>query len=141
MSTNSATAARVDPTIDTIARHGVVSGIEGIPNISQVVVHGGVAHVCGVTPDPTGDMTAQTLQTLDRVDALLARVGTDKHQLLTAQVWLSDMRLFAEHNAAWNTWVDAENSPARACVEARLWLPGMLVEVMVTAAVPDFPRS
>jgi hypothetical protein len=37
--------------------------------------------------------------TKDRVDALLERAGTDKAHLLTAQVWLSGMSLFDEHNA------------------------------------------
>jgi enamine deaminase RidA (YjgF/YER057c/UK114 family) len=59
--------------------------------------------------------------------------GTDKSKLLTAQVWLSDMRLFEAHNAAWNAWVDRENPPVRACVRADLVRPGLLVEIMVTA--------
>jgi enamine deaminase RidA (YjgF/YER057c/UK114 family) len=51
-----------------------------------------------------------------------------------AQVWLSDMRLFRTHNAAWNEWVDPEHPPVRACVQAELFAPGLLVEIMVTAA-------
>jgi enamine deaminase RidA (YjgF/YER057c/UK114 family) len=49
-------------------------------------------------------------------------------------VWLADMSLFEAHNAAWNAWVDRANPPARACVGAPLYRPGMLVEIMVTAA-------
>jgi enamine deaminase RidA (YjgF/YER057c/UK114 family) len=37
---------------------------------------------------------------LDRIDRLLARAGTSKSKLLTAQVWLTDMSLFADHNEA-----------------------------------------
>jgi enamine deaminase RidA (YjgF/YER057c/UK114 family) len=44
------------------------------------------------------------------------------------------MRLFNDHNAAWNEWVDPHNPPTRACVRAELWQPHMLVEIMVTAA-------
>jgi enamine deaminase RidA (YjgF/YER057c/UK114 family) len=44
------------------------------------------------------------------------------------------MALFEEHNAAWNAWVDRDAPPVRACVQATLWRPGLLVEVMVTAA-------
>ena len=69
-----------------------------------------------------------------RIDDLLARAGTDKSKLLTAQVWLSDMRLFRTHNLAWNDWVDPEHPPVRACVQAELFAPGLLVEIMVTAA-------
>ena len=71
---------------------------------------------------------------LERIDRLLAVAGSDKSKLLTAQVWLADMSLFEAHNAAWNAWVDRENPPVRACVRAELWQPGMLVEIMVTAA-------
>jgi enamine deaminase RidA (YjgF/YER057c/UK114 family) len=87
-----------------------------------------------VTPDPTGDIREQTKQVLDRIDRLLHTAGTDKSKLLTAQVWLSDMRLFEAHNAVWNEWVDSKNPPVRACVQAELWRPNLLVEIMVTAA-------
>jgi enamine deaminase RidA (YjgF/YER057c/UK114 family) len=117
-----------------IERHGNTTGIPGLPAISQVVTHNGLVYLCGVTPDPSGDITTQTRQVLQRVDTLLRRAGTEKSRLLTAQVWLSDMALFDEHNLAWNEWVDARNPPARACVESQLWRDGMLVEVMATAA-------
>jgi enamine deaminase RidA (YjgF/YER057c/UK114 family) len=81
-----------------------------------------------------GDIQAQTRQVLERIDRLLAGAGTDKSKLLTAQVWLSDMSLFAAHNAVWNEWVDRQNPPVRACVGAPLYRPEPLVEIMVTAA-------
>ncbi len=118
----------------TIQHEGITDGRAGIPIISQIVTYQNIVYLCGVTPDPVGDITAQTKQTLDRIDHLLQRAGTDKSKLLTAQVWLSDMRLFAEHNAVWNAWVDRESPPVRACVAAELWKPGILVESMVTAA-------
>jgi enamine deaminase RidA (YjgF/YER057c/UK114 family) len=88
-----------------------------------------------------GDITVQTQQVLDRIDAALQRVGTDKSKLLTAQVRLADMRLFEAHNAVWNAWVDPQNPPVRACVGADLAgiagqtppLHTCLVEIMVTA--------
>ena len=46
--------------------------------------------------DPVGDIQTQTTQVLERIDRLLHSAGTDKSKLLTAQVWLSDMKLFAE---------------------------------------------
>jgi enamine deaminase RidA (YjgF/YER057c/UK114 family) len=116
-----------------IARYGVVSA-PGLPLISKAVAYGGIVSLCGVTPDPVGDITVQTRQVCERIDRLLAAAGTDKSKLLTAQVWLSDMSLFAAHNAAWNAWVDPDNPPVRVCVRAELWQPQMLVEIMVTAA-------
>ena len=119
-----------------ITRLGTTNGLEPLPIISSIVVHDRIVHLLGVTADPSGDVTTQTEAVLHRIDSLLGRAGTDKSRLLTAQVWLSDMSLFEEHNAAWNAWVDPENPPVRACVQAGLWQPGLLVEVMVTAALP-----
>ena len=110
----------------------------GQPIISQAVVHGSVAYFAGVTPNPiVGDIKAQTGQVLRRVDELLRLAGTDKSRLLSAQVWIADMRLFEDHNAVWNQWVDPANAPVRACLTTEFWRPGMLVEVMVTAVIPD----
>ena len=72
---------------------------------------------------------------LGYVDALLREAGTTKSRLLTAQVWLTDMDDFADHNDAWNEWVDPEHPPVRACLQSPcLWRPGLRVEIMVTAA-------
>jgi enamine deaminase RidA (YjgF/YER057c/UK114 family) len=117
----------------SITRHQITDGTKGRPIISRAVVHGDAVYLCGVTPDPVGDIRSQTKQVLERIDRLLEIAGTDKSKLLTAQVWLADMQLFADHNAAWNEWVDPQNPPVRACVRAELWQPNMLVEIMVTA--------
>lgn len=117
-----------------IVRHGIIEPNHGLPRISRVVVHRDLVYLCGVTPDPTGDIRTQTRQVLERIDRLLQAAGTDKTKLLSAQVWLSDMGLFEAHNAVWNEWVDADNPPVRACVGADLWQPKLLVEIMVTAA-------
>ena len=119
-----------------ITRRGTTNGLEPLPIISSIVVHNGIVHLLGVTADPDGDVTAQTEAILRRIDKLLEDAGTSKSRLLPAQVWLTDMADFEEHNAAWNAWVDPENPPVRACVQAALWQPGLLVEIMVTAAMP-----
>lgn len=107
------------------------------PIINQVTAHGGIVYVSGVTAPPMrlGDVKQQTTDVLARIDARLAKAGTSKAKLLAAQVWLTDMTLFSAHNEAWNAWVDPDNAPVRACLlSPRLWFPGMLVEIMVTAA-------
>jgi len=116
-----------------ISRLGTVSG-DGLPIISKLTVRGDMVYVCGVTSDPVGDVKAQTRQVLERIDRLLQSAGTDKSRILSAQVWLSDMKYFAEHNAVWNEWVDAKNPPVRACVGATLFRPELLVEIMVVAS-------
>ena len=123
--------------MSTIERYGNTRELAPLPTISQYVVHNGVVHLLGITAGPDGDVRAQTREILDRIDKLLARAGTDRSRLLTAQVWLRDMADFEEHNAEWNAWVDADRPPVRACVQAELWQPGLLVEIMVTAAAPD----
>ena len=106
------------------------------PRMSQMVVHGGLAHLAGIVADDlvpsVGD---QTRQILAKIDRLLALAGTDKTKLLKANIWLSDIRRFDEMNAAWDAWVPAGQPPARATVEARLAGPDYLVEIMVEAVV------
>ena len=131
-----------------ITRHGVFTAEEGDPPlrgpiISQAVTRGDTVYLCGViTPElgrnpdnpQLGDVRSQTRQVLQRIDELLADAGSDRSKLLTAQVWLADMGMFVEHNEEWNAWVDRDDPPVRACVEARLAHPALLVEIMVTAA-------
>lgn len=116
-----------------ISHLGITEPVDGLPIISKVVIHGNSVYTCGVTAEPTGDITQQTQQVLDRIDRLLHAAGTDKSRLLTAQVWLRDMSLFASHNAVWNVWVDPDHPPVRVCITAELWQPSLLVEIMVTA--------
>ena len=111
-----------------------VFGVKVLPVISLVVVHNGVVNTCGVTAEPTGDVKVQTRKVLASIDGLLEKAGTNKSKLLTANVWLADMRDFEDHNSVWNEWVDRQNPPARFCVQAALWRPNILVEIMVTAA-------
>lgn len=105
------------------------------PRMSQVVVHGETVYLAGqVAEDPHADVTGQTQSVLDKIDRLLAKGGTSKAKLLQAVIYLSDMRHFQAMNQVWDTWVDAENPPARATVGAALARPEFLVEIMVVAA-------
>jgi enamine deaminase RidA (YjgF/YER057c/UK114 family) len=122
-----------------ITRLGSTVGLAPLPVISQIVIRDNTVFLLGVTGDPHADVAIQTRQVLERIDHLLATAGTDKTNLLTAQVWLADMDDFDAHNAVWNDWVDPANPPVRACVEARLRQPGLLVEIMVTAATEPAP--
>jgi len=117
-----------------IVRHGIREPKDGMPCLSRTVEHGGVVYVSGIVPEPTGDIKAQTAQVLERIDAALSGAGTDKSKLLKAEIWISDMALFADMNSVWNSWVDPKNPPVRACVRADMYRPEILVEIMVTAA-------
>ena len=104
--------------------------------MSQVVVHGGVAYLAGQVPDDArADIGTQTEQVLAKIDRLLALAGTDKSKLLSATIWLTDMRYFAEMNAKWDAWVPAGGAPARATVHAALAAPDLKIEIGIIAAV------
>jgi enamine deaminase RidA (YjgF/YER057c/UK114 family) len=105
------------------------------PRLSQAVVHGDTVYLAGIVADhPIPDVAAQTGQILDQIDKLLAECGTDKSKLLMATIWLSDVRYYDEMNSVWDKWVVPGNTPARACVEARLANTKYLVEIRVVAA-------
>ena len=107
------------------------------PRMSQVVVHGDTVYLAGQVAQeaPGASVAEQTRDILQRIDQYLAEAGSDKSKALAATIWLTDMDTFAEMNEVWDAWIDPENPPARACVEARLAAPQFTVEIMVTAAV------
>ena len=105
------------------------------PMMSRAVVRGDTVYLAGlVARDVTGDVEAQTADIIEQIDSYLERAGTSKSNLLTANLWITDMANFAAMNKVWNAWVDPENPPARACVKAELARPEILVEIMVVAA-------
>ena len=105
------------------------------PRMSRTVVHGDRVFVAGLTAaDTSQDIQGQTRQILERIDHYLREAGTSKSNLLTANLWIKDMAMFADMNSVWNAWVDPQNPPARACVRADMARPEILVEIMVIAA-------
>jgi enamine deaminase RidA (YjgF/YER057c/UK114 family) len=106
------------------------------PRMSQVVVHGDTVYLAGVVASKAAgeSVTKQTQEVLSIIDSHLAKAGSDKSKLLTATIYLTDMKNFAEMNAVWDGWVSAGNTPARATVEAKLAAAPYSVEIMVTAA-------
>ena len=114
----------------TIQRHDIG------PRMSKAVVHGNTVYLAGIVADnPKGkSVTEQTKDIVGQIDALLAKAGSDKTKLLSANIYLTDMATFAEMNSVWDTWVSPGNTPARATVEAKLATPDYKVEIMVVAA-------
>ena len=106
------------------------------PRMSQVVLHGDTIYLAGVVAKTTAgeSVTKQTQEVLSIIDSHLAKAGSDKSKLLTATIYITDMKNFAEMNAVWDSWVSAGNPPARATVEAGLAAPQYGVEIMVIAA-------
>ena len=105
------------------------------PRMSQAVVHGNTVYLAGLTADDSkADVKGQTKQILDKIDALLAKAGTDKSKLLSANIWLTDISTWSQMNEVWDAWVAPGNTPARATVEAKLANPALKVEIMIQAA-------
>ncbi|HLB78927.1 MAG TPA: RidA family protein [Dongiaceae bacterium] len=112
-----------------------ITRIEAGPRMSQAVVRGDTVYLAGqVAAKPVPSVGKQTRQILSQIDKLLKAAGTNKSKLLSANIWLTDIRGFAEMNEAWDAWVAKGNPPARATVEAKLAGPQYLVEIMVVAA-------
>lgn len=104
------------------------------PRMSQAVRIGEIAFLAGQVPnDLNGDITAQTREVLDKIDAVMAELGSSKADIASVQVWLADMTDFQGMNAVWDEWVDPANPPARATCGAALARPGMRVEMIVVA--------
>lgn len=102
--------------------------------MSQIVVHGNTVYLAGqVAADAGADITVQTQQVLEKIDTLLAEAGSDKSKILSAQIWIASMGHFAQMNEVWDAWVPSGHAPARACIEARLASPDLLVEVGIIA--------
>ena len=114
-----------------------ITRIETGPRMSEAVIHGGKAYLAGFVADKTvgKSVKEQTADILAQIDATLKQAGTDKTKILKANIWLTDIGKWAEMNEAWDAWVVAGQTPARATVEAKLAGPGLDVEIMVEAAI------
>ena len=113
-----------------------VNRIKAGPRMSQAVVHGSTVYLAGqVAANPVPSVGKQMKQILGEIDKLLKAAGTSKAKLLTANIWLTDIRSFAEMNEVWDAWVSKGNTPARATVQSALARREALVEIMVTAAL------
>jgi enamine deaminase RidA (YjgF/YER057c/UK114 family) len=106
----------------------------GNQRMSQIVIHGNTVYLAGQVGETRHDIAGQTRDALARVDALLTEAGASRQDLLQATIWLADMGDFAAMNAVWDAWVPEGHAPARACGEAKLADPRLLVEVIVSAA-------
>ena len=111
-----------------------IKRLEPGARMSQAVVANGFVFLAGqVAPDPSADVEGQTRQVLGEIDRLLAAAGTSKDRILSATIYLADVKTFADMNRAWEAWVPADAKPARATLEAKLVAPEYRVEIQITA--------
>jgi enamine deaminase RidA (YjgF/YER057c/UK114 family) len=101
-------------------------------SLSRLVECGNLVFVAGTTADnKSANCKAQTEEVLRKIDRLLDEAGTNKSKILWCNVWVNDIREKDQMDAAWQAWVDPDNKPARATVEARLATPDTRVEIMM----------
>ncbi|MCY6379689.1 RidA family protein [Hoeflea prorocentri] len=123
---------------DPIVRSGRNPGSRSndLDRSSEIISHNGVAYFVA-TPekpyDPNLDAAQMMRQALEKVEFRLAKLGSDKSDLLLVQIWLRDMRFFAEINEVWDSWVDQNNLPVRCCCACDMGNPDLKVELVVTA--------
>lgn len=103
--------------------------------IHHGVIHNGTVYLTGQVGTPGTSAEAQMAEVLAKIDGLLAKAGTDKTRILHVQMWLDDIRDFEAVNRVWDAWVPMDHAPARSSGEGRMAKPGMLVELIVTAAI------
>lgn len=104
---------------------------------SDAVIHGNTVYLAGHVPEESKgqDISAQTQDVLNQIDETLHDCGTDKTKILSATIYLADMKNFAGMNAVWDQWVAQGHTPARATVEAKLASPDYAIEIVMVAAI------
>lgn len=104
------------------------------PRMSKGTYTDGMLFTCGeVATDKTKDAFGQTQEILAALDETMRQAATDKTRILSATVWLADIKDFAEMNRAWDAWVPAGQTPARATVEVKLVSATAKVEIAIVA--------
>jgi enamine deaminase RidA (YjgF/YER057c/UK114 family) len=113
--------------------------IHGGKRISRAVVHNGIVYLAGILAlnKHGGTVAEQTRDILRIIDHLLAEAGTDKRWLLTANIFLADIRTAEEMNEVWDEWLPEGCAPARTTVEGRATSREHAVKIAVTAVVPS----
>lgn len=80
----------------------------------------------------TGDIGAQTRQTLANVDALLVAAGSRRNQVVKVTVYLADAADFTGMNTAYAEFF-GEHRPARTTVPGIVLPPGVRIEIDAVA--------
>jgi len=102
--------------------------------LHEVVENDGILYFAGITGEDKGqDMAGQTRSVLAQADQLLAAHGSDRNHLLTALIFITDMKLKPEMNKLWKEWLTPAQLPTRATIGSSD-LDGYLIEVVFTAA-------
>jgi 2-iminobutanoate/2-iminopropanoate deaminase len=112
------------------------------PNLSPATRYGGLVFVAGqtgrhpVTGQLGSDIREQTRNVLERIKKVLEAAGTSLDNVLTVTTHLTNRDNLAAYNEEYAKYFPT-NKPARTTVTAILNAPELLVEITVTACMPD----
>ena len=112
------------------------------PNLSPATRYGGLVFVAGqtgrhpVTGQLGSDIREQTRNVLERIKKVLEAAGTSLDNVLTVTTHLTKREDLAAYNEEYAKYFPT-NKPARTTVSAMLNSPELLVEITVTACMPD----
>ena len=113
------------------------------PNLSPATRFGNLVFVAGQTGrhPKTGelgkDVREQTRNVLERIKVVLAAAGTSLDNVLSVTTHLTKVENLAAYNDEYGKYFPT-NKPARTTVTvAALNAPDLLVEITVTACIPD----
>ncbi len=100
------------------------------------MVHGDIVFVSGPVADKAagksvGEQTTEILAIIDEMPRQ-CRHRQDEDPV-GENIWLVDIKTFAEMNAVWDAWVAQGHTSARATVEAKLAAPQFAVEIACVA--------
>lgn len=113
------------------------------PNLSPATRFGNLVFVSGqtgrhpVTGGVGKDIREQTRNILERIKLILTAAGTSLDNVLTATTYLTRVQDVAAYNEEYAKYFPT-NKPARTTVTvAALNSPELLIEITVTACIPD----
>ena len=101
---------------------------------SDVLDYNGILQLCGLVNVYMLELGCGRKAIFAEIDRLLAENNSDKEHILFVTLYLSDAANFEGMNAEWDAWFPEDKRPARACIVTGMAVPGILLEVVVTAA-------
>ena len=112
------------------------------PNLSPATRFGDLVFVAGqtgrhpITGEVGRDVREQTRYAIERIKMILETAGTSLDNVLTVLTHLTKREDLAIYNEEYAKFFPS-NKPARTTVEVMLNAPELVVEITVTACIPD----
>ena len=120
----------------------VVGGVPPAGHYSPAVIHNGTVYLSGQlarVPGKAADfvpegIAAQTTQCLMNAEAILRAAGSDRHHVIRATLYISDIADWGSVNGAFIEFF-GEHKPARSIIPVNKFKSEFLIEIDIVAAV------